>query len=60
MSLRMKPACEICGVRLFPDGEAFICRHELTFCYACTNEMSAVCPACGDHLVERPRRERKG
>ncbi len=60
MVLQMKPACESCGVRLFPDGEAFICRDACTFCHLCTDEMNAVCPNCGGELLVRPRRVRKG
>lgn len=60
MALQMKPACEACGVRLFPDGEACICSYECTFCPACTRGMDAICPNCGGELLTRPRRARQG
>ena len=58
MALLMKPACESCGVRLFPDGEAYICSYECTFCNLCTSEMQAICPNCSGELLTRPRRAR--
>ena len=57
MALEMKTACEKCGVRLFADGEAYICSYECTFCNLCTREMSATCPNCGGELLPRPRRK---
>jgi hypothetical protein len=57
MALEMKAACEKCGVRLFADGEAYICSYECTFCNLCTREMSATCPNCGGELLPRPRRK---
>lgn len=60
MALQMKPACEGCGVRLFPDGEAYICSYECTFCYLCIADANAICPTCRGELQMRPRRERKG
>jgi hypothetical protein len=57
MALEMKAACEKCGVRLFPDGEAYICSYECTFCNLCSREMSATCPNCGGELLPRPRRK---
>lgn len=57
MTLEMKAACEKCGVRLFPDGEAYICSYECTFCNLCSREMSATCPNCGGELLPRPRRK---
>jgi uncharacterized protein len=58
MALQMKPACESCGVRLFPDGQAYICSYECTFCNLCTSEMKAICPNCRGELLVRPRRAR--
>ena len=57
MALDMKPACEICGRGLVPDGPAFICSYECTFCPDCTGVMEHSCPNCGGELVTRPRRE---
>jgi Uncharacterized protein conserved in bacteria len=57
MALLMKPACEKCGRILAPEGEAFICTYECTFCPSCTEEMKAVCPNCGGELVRRPRKK---
>ena len=52
----MRPECERCGAALPHDAGAFICSYECTFCPACTEAMSAVCPNCGGELVPRPRR----
>ena len=56
MALEMRSSCEKCGKALAPQSEAYICVFECTFCDACTQEMSAVCPNCGGELVRRPRR----
>ena len=56
MGLEMRTECERCGAELAPDGEARICSYECTFCPACAEAMSAVCPNCGGELVPRPRR----
>ncbi len=52
----MKSACEKCGRQLEPQGEAYICTYECTFCRECTESMEAVCPNCGGELVRRPRK----
>jgi hypothetical protein len=57
MALEMRTSCERCGAMLSPGGEAFICSFECTFCPACSEAMSLVCPNCGGELVRRPRRE---
>lgn len=57
MALEMRGTCEKCGKALEPDGEAYICVFECTFCQVCTHEMSSVCPNCGGELVARPRRK---
>jgi hypothetical protein len=57
MALDMKPGCERCGMGLAPDGAAFICSYECTFCVRCSGEMAHRCPNCGGELVARPRRE---
>ena len=56
MTLEMRDRCERCGVGLAPDGDAFICSYECTFCPACAEEAERVCPNCGGELVARPRR----
>jgi uncharacterized protein len=56
MSLEMRAACERCGAALEPGGEAVICSYECTFCVACGEAMSSVCPNCGGELVARPKR----
>jgi hypothetical protein len=56
MALEMRTECERCGAGLAPDGEARICSYECTFCPACAETMSAVCPNCGGELIPRPRR----
>ena len=56
MALQMKDACEKCSAGLAPDGAAWICSYECTFCPRCTEEMGHVCPNCGGELVRRPRR----
>jgi hypothetical protein len=56
MALEMRERCERCGVGLAPDGEAFICSYECTFCRWCTAELSQTCPNCSGELVPRPRR----
>ena len=59
MALEMKSACERCDGLLAPDGEAWICSYECSFCTDCTEEMSRLCPNCGGELVPRPHREQK-
>ena len=59
MSLEMHGACGRCGTGLVPDGPAFICSHECTFCEGCADGMDRVCPNCGGELVARPRREER-
>ncbi|MFQ5775503.1 MAG: DUF1272 domain-containing protein [Kiloniellaceae bacterium] len=56
MALDMKPACERCAAALTPDGQAYICSYECTFCRDCAAEMNRRCPNCGGELVARPRR----
>jgi hypothetical protein len=56
MALELRDRCERCGVGLAPDGEAFICSFECTFCRPCSAELAAVCPNCGGELVARPKR----
>ena len=56
MSLELRPECERCGVALAPDGDAYICSFECTFCALCAEEFEHVCPNCSGELVRRPRR----
>jgi hypothetical protein len=56
MALKMKASCEKCGAALGAEAGAYVCSFECTFCPACTEAMSAVCPNCGGELVRRPRR----
>lgn len=56
MALEMRESCERCGAPLAADADARICSYECTFCPACADAMSAVCPNCGGELVPRPRR----
>jgi hypothetical protein len=53
--LEMRGTCERCGAGLAAEAEAMICVYECTFCPACTEAMSGVCPNCGGELVRRPR-----
>lgn len=52
----MKGICEGCSVSLAPDGDAYICSHECTFCQNCFISNRKVCPNCAGELVRRPRR----
>ncbi|MGH9600834.1 MAG: DUF1272 domain-containing protein [Terriglobales bacterium] len=56
----MRTSCEKCGAALVPEGEAFVCSYECTFCAGCTQAMNQVCPNCSGELVRRPRRKTKG
>ena len=60
MMLEMRSECESCGVAVSPDGPAFICSYECTFCERCAEEREHVCPNCGGELVARPRRRNDG
>ena len=55
MALEMKAVCEKCGQKVAPEGEAYICIYECTFCPDCTSAQKGVCPNCGGELVRRPR-----
>ena len=57
MALELRPVCERCDAPLAPDGEAFICTYECTFCPSCAAELAEVCPNCSGELVRRPRRK---
>src|ERR1700680_452849 len=52
----MKSTCEGCSQDLPPDGEAYICSYECTFCADCASRQQSVCPHCAGELVRRPRR----
>lgn len=51
----MRTKCELCGTSLSPDGEAYICSYECTYCAACQASMDT-CPNCAGEVVRRPRR----
>jgi GNAT superfamily N-acetyltransferase len=55
MSLEMRERCARCGQSLAPDGAAFICSYECTYCHGCA-DASARCPTCSGELAPRPRR----
>jgi uncharacterized protein len=55
MALELRTACERCAGVLTPDGTAFICTFECTFCAECSVALAHVCPNCGGELVRRPR-----
>jgi hypothetical protein len=56
MALAMRETCERCGAALAPDGEAYICSYECTFCRDCTVALEETCPNCQGELAPRPRR----
>lgn len=56
MTLEMRGSCERCGRALAPDGAAYVCTYECTFCPVCAGAMVYACPNCGGELVPRPRR----
>jgi hypothetical protein len=58
MALELKTKCEKCGAVLAPDGIAFICSFECTFCETCAKTMNNVCPNCQGELVRRPRKNK--
>ncbi|MFI6870370.1 DUF1272 domain-containing protein [Nocardia sp. NPDC050406] len=53
----MRTRCERCHTaELRPDGPAWICSYECSFCETCSAAMHRECPNCGGELVPRPRR----
>jgi hypothetical protein len=56
VALELRTECERCGAALAADGEALICSFECTFCAACGETLTHVCPNCRGELVPRPRR----
>jgi hypothetical protein len=55
--LEMRPDCERCGTLLpAPQGGAFICSFECTFCALCADALDERCPNCGGELLDRPTR----
>jgi hypothetical protein len=56
LGLEMRRQCERCGTPLEPDGVAYICSYECTFCRSCTETLGGACPNCTGELVLRPRR----
>lgn len=55
MALQMRGECERCQAELMPDGKAYICVYECTFCADCADTLQRRCPNCGGELVPRPR-----
>ena len=55
MALTFKHECQGCGAELKPDGDAFICAYECTFCADCAGRTDNTCPNCGGELVPRPK-----
>lgn len=53
--LAMKTKCELCRTPIAPDGEAWICSYECTYCRACVATLEE-CPNCAGELLPRPRR----
>jgi signal transduction histidine kinase len=52
----MKSTCEECSRDLQPDGEAYVCSFECTYCGDCAFRLQKNCPHCAGELVRRPRR----
>jgi two-component system, LytTR family, sensor kinase len=52
----MKSRCEKCSAVLRPEGDAYICSYECTFCSSCAAESQGSCPNCTGELVRRPSR----
>ena len=56
LGLEMRRQCERCSAPLEPDGLAYICSYECTFCRSCADVLGGNCPNCAGELVLRPRR----
>ena len=56
LGLEMRRQCERCSAPLEPDGLAYICSYECTFCPSCADVLGGKCPNCAGELVLRPRR----
>ncbi len=57
MALEMKSACERCQSQLNPQGDAYICSFECTYCPTCAKALDGACPNCGGEIVRRPRQK---
>ncbi len=57
MALGMKSTCERCQSQLNPQGDAYICSFECTFCPARAKALDHTCPNCSGELVRRPRQK---
>jgi len=57
VALGMKGTCERCQSQLDPQGDAYICSFECTFCPACAKALDSACPDCGGELIRRPRQK---
>jgi hypothetical protein len=58
--MEYRTECEKCRAPLPPDGSAYFCSHECTFCATCVRRLAFVCPNCGGELVRRPPRVVRG
>lgn len=55
--LELRPNCELCDKDLpVTSSEAMICTYECTYCTACVEALSNVCPNCGGGFTPRPIR----
>lgn len=54
--MEMRTRCETCGQSLPPEGIAYICSYECTYCPTCAQQHESRCPNCQGELVRRPRR----
>jgi ribosomal protein S18 acetylase RimI-like enzyme len=53
--MEFRRTCRRCQVPLAPEGSAYICAHECTYCPTCVRALKFVCPNCAGELVRRPR-----
>ena len=56
LGLEMRRECERCSTLLTPNGIAFICSYECTYCERCGDALGYKCANCGGELTRRPRR----
>ncbi|MBL0281811.1 MAG: DUF1272 domain-containing protein [Bacteroidetes bacterium] len=54
--MKMKINCEHCNVALQPEGLAYVCSYECTYCSNCATQFQHICPNCSGELVRRPKR----
>jgi|HubBroStandDraft_4_1064222.scaffolds.fasta_scaffold636161_1 hypothetical protein len=56
LGLEMRRECERCSTLLRPNGIAYICSYECTYCERCGDALGYKCNNCGGELTRRPRR----